>query len=146
MGANIRMPRPLSPQLTEASSLVEACDKKFAAFTFIEPSSLYDTVAPNACITPRAALSSLDVPGLCIMLCPLLTSAAAQARCILLLDAGAKMLPLIFDGLTVTCIIKFYSNDPSFAGLFCDSCFIIGFKSSSFKGITTPLPIFSNNT
>ena len=104
IGANMRMPRPLSPQLTEASSLADGCDKRPSAFTVIEPSSFCCTVAPKACITPRAALSSLDVPGLCIMLCPLLTSAAAQARCMLLFDAGAKMFPLIDDGLTVTCI------------------------------------------
>ena len=61
-----------------------------------------DHSQPISFIIPNAALSSLDIPGLEIMDTPFLTNAAAQARCIELLEAAATIDPLTTDGLTRT--------------------------------------------
>jgi hypothetical protein len=52
----------------------------------------------------KAALSSFDIPGLCKTVFPPLSRAAAQARCMALLDAGAIIIPFVSDGEIVTCI------------------------------------------
>ena len=53
-----------------------------------------------------AAVSSLECPGLCIIVLPICSKAAAQARCILLLLAGATCSPCNLDGYTIAIILR----------------------------------------
>src|SRR5579862_3106981 len=100
IGANMRMPRPLSPQLTTMTDercLVSRDKNEFVLSTNNSPLTI-DHWHPNAFITPSAALSSLEYPGFLIMLFAALSNAAAHARCIELLEAGACIVPFNIDG------------------------------------------------
>jgi hypothetical protein len=70
-----------------------------------EPSAAFSTMAPNPRITRMAARSSLEDPGFLIILSPPAINAAAHARCIELLEAGAGIVPRTEDGETVICIL-----------------------------------------
>ncbi len=102
---NIRTDKPLSPQLMVS----EIGLTPLLSITIV--SLVYSIVAPNCCMIFNAALSSAELPGLCKIVLPLFTRAAAQALCIALLEVGAMILPLMSDGFMVTCIINFRKVD-----------------------------------
>src|SRR5687768_3386877 len=83
-GVNILIPNPLSPQLidedTGATPLLLIMISLFVLLIICAPS--FET-------TSIAARSSLEDPGLNIVVVPFDNKAAAHARCIELLDAGA---------------------------------------------------------
>jgi hypothetical protein len=97
------MPKPLSPQFidddTGTTPLLLMMIASFALFIML---------APSFEITSSAARSSFDVPGFRIVVVPFDNNAAAQARCIELLDAGALTFPLIDEGYIVTTIFNYY--------------------------------------
>jgi hypothetical protein len=99
-GANIRMPSPLSPQLTKSFTGLMPW-----LITCKDPPERFSTVAPRPRITRIAALSSLETPGFLIMVSPAEINAAAQALCMELFEAGAGMAPCMEEGETVTCIV-----------------------------------------
>jgi hypothetical protein len=72
-------------------------ESRFALPTTRLPSTI-SAVAPSSLIIDIAALSSLLVPGFWITLVPFVTRAAAQARCIELLEAGACTIPFTWEG------------------------------------------------
>ena len=105
MGVNMRILRPLSPQLRTPPPP----PKGGTAALLINklPSSFCKISAPNFWIISSAARSSLLLPEFSKVVSPSASNASAQALCILLLDAGATIFPEMMEGLMVTITILF---------------------------------------
>ena len=101
MGANILIDNPLSPQLTIIFFSGKG-DWKIKSLDVIAILLLTVLiVAPNLVIILIAAFSSLLLPKLSMTVVPGVISAAAQARCIELLEGGACIVPETADGVIV---------------------------------------------
>jgi hypothetical protein len=94
IGENILMARPDSPQFSLLSFISDE------PLIFSSPESGL-TIAPSPAAMLIAASESSQYEGLMMVVSPSVSTAAAIARCVMLFEDGAFMLPVTLDGLMV---------------------------------------------